>query len=70
VFSSVAAIQSDIVETYGRMAGEAEPRKLVVELVSGTYFPTLGVNAIFGRALMPWSPLRSRPARKHDSWRG
>ena len=53
VFSVVAAIQSSVVETYGRVVGDAEPRKLNVELVSGTYFPALGVNAAFGRALAP-----------------
>ena len=49
VFSDVAAIQSFLVESHGRAAGAADLEKLKVELVSGTYFRTLGVNAAVGR---------------------
>ncbi len=51
VFSEVAAIQSFLVTAHGRVAHGAELEKLDVELVSGNYFHTLGVNAIRGRLL-------------------
>ncbi|MGI8741969.1 MAG: ABC transporter permease [Bryobacteraceae bacterium] len=51
VFSEVAAIQSFLVASHGRVAGDAGLEKLNVELVSGSYFTTLGVNAILGRVL-------------------
>ena len=49
VFSEVAAIQSYLVASHGRVAGDAGLEKLNVELVSGSYFSTLGVNAALGR---------------------
>ena len=49
VFSEVAAIQSFLVQSHGRVARSADLEKISVELVSGTYFNTLGVNAILGR---------------------
>src|SRR5579864_3301436 len=50
-FSNVAAIGSILFGSHGRVAGGANLEKINVELVSGTYFNTLGVNAIHGRAL-------------------
>jgi len=45
VFSEVGAIQSYLVTSHGRVEGDAGLEKMKVELVSGTYFHTLGVNA-------------------------
>ena len=50
VFADVAAIQSFLTPAYGRVAGRSGPEKVKLELVSGTYFRTLGVSAIVGRA--------------------
>ena len=49
VFSEVAAIQSFLEPTYGRVERNAGLEKMSVELVSGTYFHTLGVNPVLGR---------------------
>jgi predicted permease len=49
VFSEVAAIQSFRMASHGRIAGEADLERIDVEPVSGTYFHTLGVNAVLGR---------------------
>src|SRR5579872_6565985 len=46
VFSEVAAIQSYLVASHGRVAGDAGLERMNLELVSGTYFRTLGVNAV------------------------
>src|SRR5579872_69943 len=51
VFSDVAAIQSFVMRSHGRVAGRGEMEPVTVELVSGNYFNTLGVNAILGRVL-------------------
>jgi predicted permease len=51
VFSEVAAIQSFLVASHGRVAGGADLEGMRVELVSGTYFDTLGLNALVGRLL-------------------
>ena len=51
VFSEVAAIQSFLVASHGRVAGDAGLESMNVELVSGSYFNTLGVNAVLGRVL-------------------
>ncbi len=51
VFSEVAAIDSILFGAHGRVAGGASLEKINIELVSGTYFNTLGVNAIVGRSL-------------------
>lgn len=51
VFSNVAAISSVLCTTHGRVASEASLEKINVELVSGSYFHTLGVNPILGRGL-------------------
>jgi predicted permease len=49
VFSDVAAIQSFLARTHGRVAGDTALERMNVGLVSGSYFNTLGVNAINGR---------------------
>jgi hypothetical protein len=49
VFSNVAAIQSFLVTSHGRVAGSADLERINVELVSGSYFNTLGVNPALGR---------------------
>src|SRR5437870_7674060 len=51
VFSDVAAIDSILFTTHAWIAGGANPEKIGVELVSGTYFHTLGVKPILGRTL-------------------
>jgi predicted permease len=49
VFSDVAAIQSFLAASHGRIAGDTGLERVNVELVSGDYFSTLGVNAARGR---------------------
>src|SRR5260370_10182899 len=49
VFSNVAAVQSFLAASHGRIAGDASMERLNVELVSGAYFSALGVNAALGR---------------------
>ncbi len=51
VFADVAAIDSILFGAHGRVASGADMEKINVELVSGTYFNTLGVNPILGRIL-------------------
>jgi predicted permease len=51
VFSDVAAIDSILFATHGRVAGGANLEKVNAELVSGTYFNVLGVRPILGRVL-------------------
>ena len=51
VFSDVAAIDSIMFSTHGRIASAAKLEKMNVELVSGTYFNVLGVNPFLGRVL-------------------
>ena len=51
VFSDVAAVHSILFEVHGRVGGSAGFEKTNVELVSGSYFHTLGVNSILGRVL-------------------
>jgi predicted permease len=51
VFSEVTAIDSLTFGTHGRVAGSANFEKIETELVSGTFFNTLGVNPILGRVL-------------------
>jgi predicted permease len=48
VFSGVAAIQSYLTSTYARLTGSG-PEPVTLELVSGDYFQTLGVEAVRGR---------------------
>ncbi len=51
VFSNVAAIDSNDFRTHGHVGGGANLEKIGVELVSGTFFDTLGVRPILGRTL-------------------
>ncbi|HUI42292.1 MAG TPA: ABC transporter permease [Terriglobia bacterium] len=51
VFSEAAAIDSLPFNTHARVAGGENLEKVGAELVSGTYFTTLGVNPVLGRAL-------------------
>ncbi len=51
VFSDVAAIDSIIFGSHGRIGRGADFEKMNVELVSGSYFGTLGVSPVLGRAL-------------------
>jgi MacB-like protein len=51
VFSDVAAIDSILFSTHGRVAGGTNLEKIDIELVSGTYFNVLGVNPVLGRVL-------------------
>jgi len=51
VFSNVAAIDSHDFSTHGHVGSGANLEKMNVELVSGTYFDTLGVRPILGRTL-------------------
>jgi predicted permease len=51
VFSNVAAVESGLMTAHGRVAGNAEMERLEVELVSGSYFPALGVKPARGRLL-------------------
>ena len=51
VFSNVAAIDSNDFNTHGHVGSGANLEKIAVELVSGTYFETLGVKPILGRTL-------------------
>jgi len=51
VFSNVAAIQSYLLPVHCRVAGGRDIEKINAELVSGSYFRTLGVNAVLGRVL-------------------
>jgi predicted permease len=51
VFSSTASIFSGINPVYGIVSGRDRTESMNVQLVSGTYFPTLGVRALVGRVL-------------------
>ncbi|MGB6688818.1 MAG: ABC transporter permease, partial [Terracidiphilus sp.] len=51
VFSDVAAIFSMTNNVHGFVAGRSEQEPMQVQLVSGTYFETLGVQPLLGRAL-------------------
>jgi predicted permease len=51
VYSDVAAIDSILFGTHGRVGSSAGLENISVELVSGTYFQTLGVNPGLGRML-------------------
>jgi predicted permease len=50
VFSDVAAIFSTENRVHGTIDGRDEVEEMRVDLVSGTYFPTLGVQPALGRA--------------------
>ena len=51
VFSDTAAIFSMTNAVHGYVEGRAESEPMNVQLVSGAYFSTLGVNALLGRTL-------------------
>jgi predicted permease len=51
VFSGVAAIDSILFTTHGRIGESSSLENVSAELVSGTYFNVLGVNPILGRTL-------------------
>jgi predicted permease len=51
VFSDVAAIDSNLFNAHGHVGSGANLEKMIVELVSGTYFDTLGVRPVLGRTL-------------------
>ena len=51
VFSNTAAICSMTNEVHGYVEGRTESEPMNVQLVSGTYFTTLGVRALVGRTL-------------------
>ncbi len=51
VFSDVAAIFSFLNRVHGTIDGREEVEEMYVQLVSGTYFPVLGVQPALGRAL-------------------
>ena len=51
VFSGVAGLLSIPWDVHGFVNGSGDIEKMQVQLVSGTYFPVLGVNASLGRAL-------------------
>jgi predicted permease len=51
VFTDVAALLSMLDTIHGTIEGQDAMQPMRVQLVSGSYFPTLGVKAIQGRAL-------------------
>ena len=51
VFSGVASLLSMTWTTHGSVNGSNELEQMEVQLVSGSYFPVLGVNAGLGRVL-------------------
>ena len=51
VFSETASIFSMQNDVHGTVSGRNQAEPMHVQLVSGTYFPLLGVQAIIGRTL-------------------
>lgn len=51
VFSDVAATSSMTNRVHGFVKGRVDAEPMNIQLVSGTYFPMLGVQAMMGRAL-------------------
>ncbi len=51
VFSDVASVFSMTNRMHGSVEGRSEAEPMNVQLVSGTYFPMLGVHALAGRTL-------------------
>ncbi|HEY1576581.1 MAG TPA: permease prefix domain 1-containing protein, partial [Terracidiphilus sp.] len=51
VFSETAAIFSMRNDVHGTVSGRNQAEPMQVQLISGTYFPLLGVQAIIGRIL-------------------
>ncbi len=50
-YSDVAAVSSILFATHGRVAGGTNLEKIDAELVSGSFFHTLGVRPLLGRVL-------------------
>ena len=50
-YSDVAAVSSILFATHGRVAGGTNLEKIDAELVSGSFFRTLGVRPLLGRVL-------------------
>ncbi|HET8966176.1 MAG TPA: ABC transporter permease, partial [Candidatus Acidoferrum sp.] len=51
VFTDVAASSSLLNLAHGTVEGHSVPEPMHIKLVSGSYFPTLGVEAVIGRLL-------------------
>ena len=51
MFSNIAAIHSVLFGTHGRVDDTLDTEKIAVELVSGSYFDTLGIRPTVGRAI-------------------
>jgi predicted permease len=51
VFSEMASVSSMSNGVHGFIEGQAEAQPMNIQLVSGTYFPLLGVHALLGRTL-------------------
>jgi predicted permease len=51
VFSDVAAAFSMTDRVYGFVEGRSDAEEMNIQLVSGSYFPMLGVHAVLGRTL-------------------
>ncbi|HZY64002.1 MAG TPA: ABC transporter permease [Edaphobacter sp.] len=51
VFSQTAAISSSTFRVHGFIEGQRDAEPMSIQLVSGTYFPLLGVHAARGRTL-------------------
>jgi predicted permease len=51
VFSDVAAVLSMTDDVHGLVADRTDPKPIKLQLVSGTYFETLGVEPLMGRLL-------------------
>jgi predicted permease len=51
VFSDVAAASSSTNRVHGFIEGRSDAEAMNIQLVSGTYFPMLGVRAMLGRTL-------------------
>jgi predicted permease len=51
MFSNIAAIHSVLFGTHGRLGGDSDTEKISVELVSGSYFDTLGIRPAVGKLI-------------------
>jgi len=51
MFSNIAAIHSVLFGTHGRLGGNSDTEKISVELVSGSYFDTLGIRPAVGKLI-------------------
>src|SRR4030095_15749093 len=51
MFSNIAAIHSVVFGTHGKLGGNSDTEKVAVELVSGSYFDTLGIRPAVGRLI-------------------